>query len=78
MVFRIITKPECPHCERAKIYLREHSLDWTETICSTPEQIAAFKAEGYATFPQVWNEDHHVGGADDLNRYLNPPDDNDF
>jgi glutathione-dependent peroxiredoxin len=66
----IHTKPGCPHCDRAKALLSDADFTWTEQVYETPEQIAAFKARGLLTFPQIYLDGALVGGADALALFL--------
>ncbi|PZR92047.1 MAG: ribonucleoside-diphosphate reductase [Stutzerimonas stutzeri] len=68
--FRIVTADGCSFCTRAKALLAVNNLSFTEEHLTTPEQRQAFKAEGFKTVPQIWDGDVHVGGFDQLKRYL--------
>lgn len=69
--YRVITKPGCPHCIRAKQALTIRGIAFVEDLRVTPEQIEAFKAEGFRTFPQVFDElGILIGTADQLEDYL--------
>ncbi|WP_456868393.1 glutaredoxin domain-containing protein [Galbibacter sp. BG1] len=68
--YHIITRPGCSHCDRAKQMLDDRGIGYSVDHRATDEQRAAFKAEGYASFPQVFHGEKHVGGADDLAAYL--------
>lgn len=66
----ILTKPNCPHCTRAKQLLTIRGLAYVEEVYQTPEQIEYFKAQGHRTFPQIWEGRQHIGGADQLETHL--------
>lgn len=68
--FIIISKPGCGHCTRAKAMLATRGLEYIEDLRDTEEAIEAFKDAGYRTFPQVFEDGIHIGGADDLEEYL--------
>ncbi len=69
--FKIISKPGCPACTRAKQALTVRGFAYEEDLRDTPEGIAAFVEAGFRTFPQVWHGEQHIGGADQLvNDYL--------
>ncbi|BCJ91750.1 hypothetical protein IZ6_24850 [Terrihabitans soli] len=68
MTFEIITKPGCIYCDMAKALLAPYG--YKETVCSTPEQIAAFKAEGWRSFPQIFENGLPIGGYTELEAYL--------
>jgi glutaredoxin 3 len=65
----IYTTPFCPYCSRAKALLEakgvsfeEHdvSMDYTERAKMTE------RAHGGYTVPQIFIDDRHIGGCDDL------------
>ena len=65
----IYTKFGCPYCARAKRLLEEKGVDYEEyEINSTPgkrdEMLS--RAPGRTTVPQIFIDDRHVGGSDDL------------
>ncbi len=64
----IYTKPYCPYCDRAKALLEQKGAEYTEIVAS---HDATLKAEmnarsGRYTYPQIFIDDLHVGGCDDL------------
>jgi glutaredoxin 3 len=65
----IYTKFGCPYCARAKRLLEEKGVDYEEyEINSMPgkrdEMLS--RAPGRTTVPQIFIDDRHVGGSDDL------------
>lgn len=59
----------CPYCVRAKNLLKEKNLDFEEyDVQSEPErrEEMARRAPGVRTIPQIFINDRHVGGCDDL------------
>jgi len=59
----------CPYCVSAKNLLKSKGLEWTEVRVDTdPTQREAMLARsgGRRTVPQIFINDHHVGGFDDL------------
>jgi glutaredoxin 3 len=65
----IYTKPFCPYCARAKALLESKGVDYEEIeIGGDQEKRAAMiqRAQGKTTVPQIFIDDHHVGGSDDL------------
>jgi glutaredoxin 3 len=64
----IYTTPTCPYCHAAKALLTEKGADFTETTVLDPalrEQMTQ-RAHGRRTVPQIFIDDAHVGGYDDL------------
>ncbi|MDW2982215.1 MAG: glutaredoxin 3 [Rhodanobacter sp.] len=59
----------CPYCVAAKNLLKSKGLEWTEVRIDTdPVQRDAMLARsgGRRTVPQIFINDRHVGGYDDL------------
>jgi len=59
----------CPYCMRAKALLKQRQLEFTEyNVQDEPEKRAemAARAPGARTIPQIFINDRHVGGCDDL------------
>ncbi|MCF6456840.1 glutaredoxin 3 [Pseudoalteromonas sp. MMG024] len=65
----IYTKPTCPFCVRAKMLLTQKGVEYTEIdIAAQPElrdEMIA-KANGGYTVPQIFINDQHIGGCDDM------------
>ena len=67
----IMTRPGCPHCTRAKVYLKEHGYDFDELELLRDYPHRALRAlSGGDTYPQVFINGEHIGGADDLESWL--------
>ena len=59
----------CPYCMRAKTLLKNKGLDFTEYNVRKDIQRQAEmqdRAPGSRTIPQIFINDRHVGGCDDL------------
>ncbi|OIO70128.1 MAG: glutaredoxin 3 [Zetaproteobacteria bacterium CG_4_9_14_3_um_filter_49_83] len=59
----------CPYCVRAKTLLKKKNLEFIEyNVQLEPErrQEMAARAPGVRTIPQIFINDRHVGGCDDL------------
>jgi len=59
----------CPYCMRAKALLKNKGLDFTEYNVRKDIQRQAEmqdRAPGARTIPQIFINDRHVGGCDDL------------
>ena len=65
----IYTKPGCPYCIRAKALLDRKGATYEEIIASNdPEKKAEMvqRSNGKMTFPQIFINDQHIGGCDDI------------
>lgn len=65
----IYTWASCPYCLRAKALLnskgvkfQEHAIDGDESA----RQAMAARAHGRRSLPQIFINDRHIGGCDDL------------
>jgi len=66
---QIYTTPYCPYCVRAKALLQKKGVDYTETDVSGDDDLRdamTKRAGGRRTVPQIFIDDHHIGGCDDL------------
>lgn len=68
----LVTKPGCSHCPRARRALKARGLHFEEVALGhggpTLSTLAA--VTGRTTTPQVFIEGEHIGGADELQRWL--------
>jgi len=59
----------CPYCMRAKALLKQRELEFVEyNVQNEPEKRVemAERAPGVRTIPQIFINNRHVGGCDDL------------
>lgn len=59
----------CPFCARAKALLSQYGVNYKEIVVDMNPNARAemrTKAGGVNTVPQIWIDDIHVGGCDDL------------
>jgi len=65
----IYTWSSCPFCIRAKRLLDQKGIAYTE-YCIDGDEAArgemSKRANGRRSLPQIFINDHHVGGCDDL------------
>ena len=64
----IYTTKVCPYCVRAKALLDRKGIEYVE-ISAEDEAVREamiIKAGGQRTVPQIFINNHHVGGSDDL------------
>lgn len=65
----IYTTPYCPYCVRAKVLLERKGVDFTETDVSQDYDLRTAmtrRSGGRQTVPQIFIDDRHIGGCDDL------------
>jgi glutaredoxin 3 len=65
----IYTTRVCPYCIRAKRLLEKKGVSYEELkVDINPELVeeAVAKSGGRRTVPQIFIEDYHVGGCDEL------------
>lgn len=65
----IYTRPGCGYCSMAKRLLGSKGVAYEETdIGREPDRKGEMvqRAKGRATFPQIFIDDEHVGGFDDM------------
>lgn len=67
----VMTRNGCPHCSRAKGMLREAGIDFEELLLNRDYTDRTLRAVAAAkTFPQIFIDGDHVGGADELEGWL--------
>ncbi|QQR36936.1 glutaredoxin 3 [Devosia oryziradicis] len=64
----IYTTPTCPYCHAAKALLADKGAQYTEITVLDPALREAMteRAHGRRTVPQIFIDDTHVGGYDDM------------
>ena len=65
----IYTGPMCNYCEAAKRLLLRNNLSYNEIDISTKEGLRdemTKRANGRRTIPQIFFDDYHVGGYQEL------------
>jgi glutaredoxin 3 len=64
----IYSSATCPYCERAKMLFKKKNISYTEIrIDLDPEKRIEMQNKAHRqTVPQIFINDHHIGGCDDL------------
>jgi len=63
----VYTRQGCPYCVRAKTLLAKKGLKFNEIDASGDRRSEMVeRAHGHNTFPQIFINDKHIGGCDDL------------
>ena len=67
----VYTRKGCPHCSRAKARLKDAGIGFEELVLNTHFTDRTLRAvTGRTSVPQVFINGEHVGGADDLEKWL--------
>lgn len=69
MNIQIYTSPLCGYCHAAKRLLQSKSVEFLEIdLASEPDRREEMvqRANGGRTVPQIFIDENHVGGCDDL------------
>ena len=68
----IFGKPDCIHCEKAKFLCNQKGIKHTYKELDKDFDFDFIKKSfpNARTFPQIVIDDIHVGGYDDLSKYL--------
>ena len=67
----MFTKPGCPFCAKAKAMLEERGMAFEEIDLGIDATLRSLRAiTGRETVPQVYINGQHIGGSDDLEKYL--------
>ena len=64
----IYTLRSCPYCVRAKMLLNSKEIEYIEHPVEHEEgrEKMRERSHGYDTFPQIFVNDHHIGGCYEL------------
>lgn len=70
----IYTKQGCPFCDKAKSFFIKRCLDFKEISIDNDSLKIKYlemcnRAKGGTTVPQIFINDYHIGGADDLIKF---------
>ena len=67
----IYTAMACPFCTRAVSLLSAKNIDFKQidvSLSTTKRQVMRIRANGQTSVPQIFINDDHIGGCDDLFR----------
>ncbi|MDJ0690832.1 MAG: glutaredoxin 3 [Xenococcaceae cyanobacterium MO_188.B32] len=68
-MIEIYTWAYCPYCIRAKALLDKKGVEYSEYCIDGDEEARdkmAQRANGKRSLPQIFIDDRHIGGCDDL------------
>ena len=68
----VYSAANCPYCDRAKQLLRTKGIDYTEIRIDLDDTAREKMIEitGRRTVPQIFIDDQHIGGCDDLHAFF--------
>jgi glutaredoxin-like protein len=67
----LFTRPGCPFCARAKGMLHDRGIEFEELVLGEMVSLRGVRAaSGRDTVPQVFIGGRHIGGSDDLAKWL--------
>lgn len=68
----IYSTDTCPWCQRAKVLLDKRGIEYQEIDITTDRalQTEMTQRSGRQSVPQIFFADKHIGGYDDLVKYL--------
>lgn len=68
----LFTKAGCPYCAKAKELLKSHDLSYEEIPLGKSITLKSLYAvTGKTSTPQVYIDGKHIGGSEELEKYLN-------
>lgn len=72
MTYTIYGRPGCQPCKAAKDLLQStgHEYTYVDVLALPKGELAAFMDKGFKTVPQIFWEDTHIGGLDELKAHL--------
>ena len=68
----IYTLEYCPYCQKAKYFLKEHNVEYSEIQCDDNEDemreelTKKYNLKELATFPQIIIDGINIGGYSDM------------
>jgi len=67
----MFTQDGCSYCELAKILFMENDISFEViNIKDNAQALAVLRLKNLRTVPQIWDGDLHIGGYEDLKKYL--------
>lgn len=72
MTYTIYGRSGCQPCQQAKALLESKGVEFSYVdVLSLPKgELADFLSKGFKTVPQIFWEDTHLGGLDDLKKHI--------
>lgn len=75
MTYTIYGRPGCQPCKTAKALIESQGLEFSYVdVMALPKgELHAFLEKGFKTVPQIFWEDTHIGGLEELKEHLKGP-----
>lgn len=73
MKFKVYGRDNCPFCVKAKTLLGmvQQEYEYIDILGENTEQLMQmFQDNGFKTVPQIYHNDKHIGGFNELKEYL--------
>ena len=68
----VFSRPGCEYCAKAKTDLRNAGIEFEELVLNRDYTDRTLRAVANATtYPQIYIDGAHIGGSDDLEKWLN-------
>jgi glutaredoxin len=74
-MFYIITRDDCHWCDKAKKVLEDRGASYEAFLYSEhPMLLKLMFSMGLKTVPQIWEDNTHIGGYEDLVEWIKKND----
>ena len=68
----VVSTKVCPYCVKAKAMLADHGYNIIEIMAGQDIPMEAIRPlSGRTSVPQIYIDGQHIGGSDDLAKWLN-------
>lgn len=69
--FKVYGKQNCQGCDQAKALLESKGLGYEYVdVMKTPSAQALFREKGFRSVPQIFYNEQHIGGSNELSLFL--------
>ncbi len=69
-MYTIYTQNMCGYCTMAKELLEDHSMEYKEIPIDADTEAKNYVKSFAKTVPQIFREEQHIGGYEELHDYL--------
>ncbi|CAB4139297.1 GrxC Glutaredoxin and related proteins [uncultured Caudovirales phage] len=73
MTYTIYGRSGCQPCQQAKTFLESkgEEFSYVDVLALPKGELADFLSKGFKTVPQIFWEDTHIGGLEELKAHIN-------